>query len=108
ASEVARTLTSTDLWLVHRQPDGKELAEHVNVRGKFNEPLSFYFEGVAVGDQVIDVLGEFTLRARGPKTVGVALSAERQLSRLTAANIIDGFPAPVAWQRGIGIVNEVL
>jgi len=70
AREAMRTLTSTDMWLVHKVPGGKEITQHVNVRGKFNAPLSFFFDGVREGQRVIDVFGEITLRARSAGTIG--------------------------------------
>ena len=63
--ELDARLTSTDLWLVERMPDGSEHAQMLTVRGQFGRPTSFYFEPLADGVAKLDFYGEFTLTTNG-------------------------------------------
>jgi len=72
-------VTSTDLWLVHKHPDGKETTQHLNVRGELNSPIPFFFDEERVGAAVLDVFGRFTLRPKAGDTVALEFSAQRLL-----------------------------
>jgi hypothetical protein len=74
-------VVSTDLWLVHRGPDGKERTQQLNVRGGFNETMPFVFDDIKVGADVLDVNGTLTPRSTADGSILLEFSAERRWSR---------------------------
>lgn len=74
-------VVSTDLWLVHRDPQGRELTQQLTVRGGYNVTLPFVFNGVRIAGSLLDIEG--TLLARTGPNNGVLLEfeAERRWSR---------------------------
>jgi hypothetical protein len=74
-------VVSTDLWLVHREPDGQERTLQVNVRGGFNQPIPFVFDDLAVGTLALDVRGTLLPRFLPDGSINLELSAERRWSR---------------------------
>ena len=72
-------VVSTDLWLVHRRPDGKESVQQQTVRTNFGRAGGFYFDELKVGDVVLDVFGELTPRARPDGSITLALSTQREV-----------------------------
>ena len=73
-------VTSTDLWLVHKHPGGKETTQHINVRGELNSTIPFYFDEERAGTAVLDVFGRFTLRPKAGDVVALEFSAQRLLA----------------------------
>ena len=73
-------VTTTDLWLVHKHPGGKETTQHLNVRGEFHASIPFYFDEERVGTAVLDVFGRFTLRPKAGDSVALEFSAQRLLA----------------------------
>lgn len=81
AREPERTrVVSTDLWLVHKHPGGKETTQHINVRGELNTSIPFYFDEERVGSAALDVFGRFTLRPKAGDSVALEFSAQRLLA----------------------------
>jgi hypothetical protein len=60
-----RRLTSTELWLVQRLPNGQERSQALTVRGLFNRATSFYFDSIVDGGVALDFHGEFTVSPLG-------------------------------------------
>lgn len=58
--EQDRRLVSTDLWLIHRLPDGTERSQQVSLRGLFNQVTPFHFETVEDNGVLLDFQGELT------------------------------------------------
>ena len=73
-------VASTDLWLVHRDPAGKETTQHINVRGNLNTSIPFFFDEERAGPAVLDVFGRFTLRPKTGDTLALEFNAQRFLA----------------------------
>ena len=73
-------VVSTDLWLVHKHPDGKETTQHINVRGELNATIPFFFDEERVGTAVLDVFGRLTLRPKAGDSMALEFSAQRFLA----------------------------
>jgi hypothetical protein len=80
-------VASTDLWLVHRAPDGRETSQQLNVRGGYNEELPFVFDDLRIGQDTLDISGSVLARTGSGGTVALQFTAERRWSRGT------GFPS---------------
>ena len=74
-----RRVAATDLWLVHREPDGKEHTEQLNVRGGFDERIPFVFDGVEVGGMTIDVAGSITPRSGTDGEIALEFDSHRNV-----------------------------
>ncbi len=72
-------VTSTDVWLVHKHPDGKETTQHLNVRGELNSRIPFFFDPERADTAALDVFGAITLRPKAGGLVALELSAQRLL-----------------------------
>jgi hypothetical protein len=75
-----KRVASTDLWLVHKQPGGKETMQHINVRGELNSSIPFFFDEERVGTAVLDVFGQLTLRPKAGDSLALEFSAQRLLA----------------------------
>jgi len=73
-------VASTDLWLVHKHPGGKETTQHINVRSELNSPVPFFFDEERVGTAVLDVFGRLTLRPTAGDSLALEFSAQRVLA----------------------------
>jgi hypothetical protein len=71
-AERDRRLLSTELWLVERRSDGTERTQQQTVRGLFDQPMTFFFDGFddADRDAAVEFQGRFVAR---PAPNGVAL-----------------------------------
>jgi hypothetical protein len=87
-------VVATDLWLVHRDPDGREVTQQLNVRGKFNDTVPFYFDDIRVGRDVLDVYGTLRAKTSSDNTVALEFRALRRWSR--------GTEYPELWALGDG------
>lgn len=76
-------VVSTDLWLVHRAPDGRETSQQISVRGGYNVTLPFLFEDLRIGQDILDISGTVLARTGPGGTVRVQFGAERRWSRGT-------------------------
>lgn len=76
-------VVATDLWLVHRDPDGREYTQQLNVRGGFNDTLPFYFDDIRVGRDVLDVHGSIRARTTSSNALELEFRAMRRWSRGT-------------------------
>lgn len=76
-------VVATDLWLVHRDPDGREYTQQLSVRGGFHETLPFYFDDIRVGRDVLDVHGSIRAKTTTDSAVVLEFSAMRRWSRGT-------------------------
>lgn len=76
-------VVATDLWLVHRDADGREFTQQLNVRGGFNETLPFYFDDLRVGKDILDVYGSIRAKSSAANTVVLEFDAMRRWSRGT-------------------------
>jgi hypothetical protein len=74
-----RRVASTDLWLVHRQPGGKEHTEQVNVRGGFDERIPFVFDHIVIDALRVDVAGSITLRSGTAGEIALELDTNRNV-----------------------------
>lgn len=74
-------VVATDLWLVHRDADGREVTQQLNVRGGFNETLPFYFDDLRVGKDILDVYGSIRAKSTGTNAVVIQFDALRRWSR---------------------------
>lgn len=73
-------VVSTDLWLVHKQPGGKETMQHINVRGGLNSSIPFFFDEERTGNAVLDVFGQVTLRPKAGDAMALEFTAQRFLA----------------------------
>ena len=71
-AERDRRLLSTELWLVERRSDGTERTQQQTVRGLFDQPMTFFFDGFDDADRegAVEFQGRFVAR---PAADGVAL-----------------------------------
>jgi hypothetical protein len=76
------SVVSTDMWLVRRLPDGKEVTQQINVRGAVNEQVPFYFDDIKSGDLFMSVLGQVCAREKNG-LLTLELEAERQVRNAT-------------------------
>ena len=76
-------VAATDLWLVHRQPDGKEATQHVLLRAPFDERTLLVFDTVRIGGTTFDVSGRITPRTGSE---GVALHVDAGFRGRTAGS----------------------
>src|SRR5690606_8147945 len=72
-------VVSTDVWLVHRRADGKEVIQQQTVRTNFGRAAAFYFDALNVGDVILDVFGELTPRARPDGSIALGLVTQREV-----------------------------
>jgi hypothetical protein len=79
-------VASTDLWLVHKHPGGKETAQHLNVRGELGSPVPFFFDQERAGTAALDVFGRLTLRPGSREPLALELSAQRVLVGVPGLN----------------------
>jgi hypothetical protein len=73
-------VVSTDLWLVHRDGEGREQTEHVMVRGEFHAPMPFFFADRRLGRDVLDVHGELLPRPGPNGRIKLEFDAVRRTS----------------------------
>ena len=73
-------VASTELWLVHKYPGGRETTQHVAVRSELNAPIPFFFDEERAGTAVLDVSGRLTLRAAAGDKLALEFTAERVLA----------------------------
>lgn len=76
-------VVATDLWLVHRDPDGREYTQQLNVRGRFHDTVPFYFDDIRVGRDVLDVHGTLRAKTTSDNAVVLEFTAMRRWSRGT-------------------------
>jgi len=74
-------VVATDLWLVHRDPDGREYTQQLNVRGGFHDTLPFYFDDIRVGKDILDVYGSIRAKSTATNAVVLEFDAMRRWSR---------------------------
>lgn len=73
-------VASTDLWLVHKYPGGRETTQHITVRSELNSPIPFFFDAERAGTAVLDVSGRLTLRPTAGDKLALEFTAERVLA----------------------------
>lgn len=73
-------VATTDLWLVHKYPGGRETTQHVAVRSELNAPIPFFFDEERAGTAVLDVSGRLTLRPAAGDKLALEFTAERVLA----------------------------
>ena len=73
-------LASTDLWLVHKYPGGRETTQHLVVRSELNSPVPFFFDEERAGAAILDVSGRLTLRSAAADKLALEFTAERVLA----------------------------
>jgi hypothetical protein len=91
-----RRLVGVDLWLVERLPDGTERSQPLSLRGRYNQPMPFYFDTVTAGTRTLDVFGDLQI-SPGAGPTEVKMTTRSRVIDLKPLPRPAGYPAAVPW-----------
>jgi hypothetical protein len=80
-----RRLIAVDLWLVERLPNGKERSQPFSLRGRYDQPIPFYFDTLTASTKTLDVFGDLQV-SPGERTTEINIT--------TRSRVVDLKPAP--------------
>lgn len=89
-------LVALDLWLVERHADGTERSQPLALRGRYNQPIPFYFDGLIAGTKTLDIFGDLQI-APGERSREIRINTRTRIIDSTPPPPPPGYPAGARW-----------
>jgi hypothetical protein len=91
-----RRLLAVDLWLVERLPNGKEHSQPLSLRGRYNQPIPFYFDTLTASAKTLDVFGDLHISS-GERTTEIKITTRSRVIDLKPVTRPPRYPVGAPW-----------